>query len=317
MKFRKLITTTVLCVCAFTLSQAQENKTFNYSKSEVESSQVLLSDQWKATVNENVISIFNGNIQNNSDKSLSSLKLELLLSPLETTKKTGILTGYFLNEAQFKNIRKNTTFAGVNVKNGLDITLPPSGEYLPILILTDKKGKVHDFKILEESKIVSKNGVLTLASDQEAETHASATIPPIKDEATFVEKITLNEDNSIVLGKDWKIDIDFKNFMVNLSGGEISNLKANNIKNTQIDVFLTNEDQSVISGDFSGIKIASANLNKNLEGFSKMTDTQISTNLLQIPPQGTYYILLTLSTIDDEGNWSVRNKRIFTDTISL
>lgn len=181
------------------------------------------------------------------------------------------------------------------------------------MILTDSRGSVLDFKSLNETQIISKDGTFSIALPEVEEPIMEV---PHQESMTEV-KITMNEDNSVILGKDWKIDIDFKNFKVNLTGGEISNLRPKEVKNTKIDVFLTKENQDIITKDFSGLRIASANLERSLEGHTKMIDTNVTTDLLQIPPQGTYYILLTLSIIDDEGNWSVKNKRAFTETITL
>lgn len=108
MNIRKLFTAFGLTMFAFVLGQAQENKTFHYSEASIAESKIELSDEWKTTVIDNVVSIYNGNIQNNSNKTVHNLKLELILSPINSDVSHGVLTGYYLTEAQFKNIRKNS-----------------------------------------------------------------------------------------------------------------------------------------------------------------------------------------------------------------
>ncbi|MBA5630486.1 hypothetical protein [Moheibacter lacus] len=289
---------------------AQELKTINYSTSEINDSQLSLSENWAAYIDQNVVTIYNGKIQNQSNSKAKNLNIELYLTPKGAEETAGVIQGYSLAKVPFKTIDKNSNLVGVHIKSDLT-EVPPAGIYDPVLVLTDKNGKVLNYQNVHNS-IESKDGVLAIykvpVTPEGAVTAKPDLYPTVK--------MDIKEDNSVVLEKDWQVEVDFKNFMVKVIGGDITNKTDQDLNNLVLDVFLTKEEQTKIDSNFDAVHIASAEL-KKIEKFKKFVDTTISTNLTRIPETGTYHILLTLSVKDDKGNPVVRTKRAFLETISF
>lgn len=307
---KKIFLTAAFVLCVSNVVSAQELQSVNYTTNQINESKLVLSENWRAFIENNSVLIYNGNIKNESSDNAKNLNVELYLAPKDSEAIAGTIQGYHLTKVPFKNVAKNSSLVGVNIKSDVK-QIPPAGLYDPILVLTNKDGIVLNYQKVGNT-IESKDGSLGVYN------------VPVKPEGSIektpdlnpVVKIDVKEDNSIVLEKEWKVEVDFKNFMVKVIGGDIANRTDKDLNNMVLDVFLTKENQSVIDSNFDGVRIASAELDK-IEGFKKFVDTTISTNLTTIPQNGTYHILLTLSVKDENGNPVVRTKRAFANTISF
>lgn len=314
---KKTLISTILSFCLTGLLFAQELKTVNFSDVELNQSQLSLSENWKTVIDKSNITIVNGSIKNESSKNQRNLRLDLYLLPQGNNISNNTFTAYHLTNVGFPNIRKNSRLAGINIKGEL-VETPPNGIYDPILVLSNQ-GKIVSIQRVGNS-IEQNNGVFAYYSKptQTPSNKATGKGPISKEDfLNPLVKIEVVDDNSVSIDKEWKIDIDFKNFLVKLNGGDIANNTAYNFDDIVVNVFLTKENQNKLSQDFSGLLIASANLDKTIEKHTRFVDADITTNLQQIPQSGTYYILMTLSVKDEKGNLQVRSKRAFPNSVTF
>ena len=305
---KKLLITASLVFALGGLSLAQELKTVNINTTKVASSNLNLSDNWVTQIKDNSVLIYNGRIDNNSANTVKDLKLSLYLFGENADISTENVEGYLVSSVPLKKIEQTSNLVGVNIKSAVK-NLPPDGKYKSVLILTDKRDEVVAYKVTK-SLVEAKNGEIAVYREQvEVPTMKKPDLEPRV-------QIDLKEDNAIALEKDWKVDIDFKNFLVNIEGGDIANNTAETFDNIVLDVYLTTENQSKITQSFNGLLIASADLNK-IDANKRLIDTAVKTNMRAIPQSGTYHILVTLSSKDANGKTVVRNKRAFYNTISF
>src|SRR5690606_25601835 len=134
------------------------------------------------------------------------------------------------------------------------------------------------FQLKNSNILVDKDRIALVLPPSKPETNFEGVTDPNKP----IELVVQN-DNSLVLDGEWKVEIDFKNFMVSILGGNIINNTANDVKKFKIDVYLTNEKISSISQNFDGLQIASVPFEQVIPGNSKAIDTSIKTNLRAIP----------------------------------
>lgn len=301
----------VFTLFAFVVISAQELQSINYTTNEINESKLTLSENWRTVIEDSHVLIYNGNIKNGSSKNAKNLNVELYLTPKNMASNAGVIHGYHLTKVPFSNISKSSSLVGINIKSEIKET-PPAGQYNPVLVLTDSKGKVLAYQKVENI-LESKGGQLALLNSQTEPVGGA----PEKPELNPVVQMDIKEDNSIALEKEWKVEVDFKNFVVKVIGGDITNKTSKDLNNIVLDVFLTKEEQSKISSNFDAVHIASAELTNKIESYKKFVDTTVTTNLTTIPQNGTYHILLTLSVKDEKGNHVVRTKRAFLDTISF
>ena len=315
---KKLLIFTVYSLLFFGYLNAQEIKTVNFSDVELNQSQLLLSENWKTFIDKAQISISNGSIKNESNKNLRNLNLDLYLLPHGNDVVDNSFSAYHVTTVNFPSIRKNSSLAGINIKGEL-VQTPPNGLYDPVLVLSNK-GKVVSIQKVEDV-IEQKQGVFSFYSQPIKKSTTPTTQGIANHNANSnlnpVVKIEVVDDNSVSIDKEWKVDIDFKNFLVKLTGGDIANNTSDNFNNLVLNVFLTDENQTKINTDFKGLLIASADVEKPIEKHTRFVDANITTNLQQIPASGTYYILMTLSVKDSDGNLQVRSKRAFPNPVSF
>ena len=307
---KKIFLTTMFVFCVSGVF-AQELQSVNYTTNEINESQLVLSTNWITKIENNSVLIYNGNIKNESNKNVRNINLELYLVPQKLKQTAGAIKGFHVTKVPFKDVAKKSSLVGVNIENEVS-GVPPAGLYDPILILTDKNGKVLTYQkvnsVVESdgAKIAVKNIPLT----PDGKVMKTPDLYP-----SF--QMDIKEDNSIALENEWKVEVDFKNFMVKVIGGDISNKTSRDLNNVVLDVFLTKDVQNQVISNFDAVHIASAELSNKIESYKKFVDTTITTNLTTIPQNGTYHILLTLSVKDENGNSVVRTKRAFLDTISF
>src|SRR5690625_6156931 len=115
------------------------------------------------------------------------------------------------------------------------------------------------------------------------------------------------EDNSVVLDGEWKIEIDFKNFLVKMTGGDIANKVDQAQEDVAFEVFLTDQKLNKITEDFNGVKIASSKLGKPIDKKTTFFDTEITNNIIQITQTRSYYIMVNILTphTKHDGDWIV------------
>ena len=308
---KKTFITAMLVFCLASLASAQQMQSVNYKTNEIEESQLVLSHNWVTKIENNSVLIYNGNIKNESNKNVRNLSLELYLVPQKAKQTAGSIQGFHFTKVPFKEVNKKSSLVGINIKSEVN-TLPPAGLYDPILVLTDKNGKVLNYQKVKN--VVESDGVNLAVKKIEYLPDGSIKKSP---DLYPVFNMVVKEDNSLALEKEWKVEIDFKNFLVKVIGGDITNKTGNDLNNLVLDVFLTKTEQAKFNTNFDGVHIASAELSNKIESFKKFVDTTVTTNLTTIPQNGTYHILLTLSVKDEQGNAVVRTKKSFEDTISF
>src|SRR5690625_5785431 len=93
------------------------------------------------------------------------------------------------------------------------------------------------------------------------------------------------QDNSVVHDGEWKNEIDFKNFLVKMTGGDIANKVDQAQEDVAFEVFLTDQKLNKITEDYNSVKIAASKLGKPLDKKTTFFDTEITTNIIQIPQQ--------------------------------
>lgn len=304
---KKTLTTILLTFSSFFLLIAQETKTLNFNIAEIkESEKLVLSENWHTYIDDNTILVYNGSINNESKKKLTNFNLDLYLVPKDLDITNGNFNAFFITSQTYPTIDRNARMVRVNIKEKLRNPVI-EGLYTPLLVLS-RKGQILDIhKVQDILKIEDR--VITLYKP-EMESSVDTSLNP-------VVKISMYEDRSVSLEKDWKVEIDLANMLVKINGGDISNNTNSDIEHLSLDVFLTRENQSTIIKDFEGLLIASVDLNKPIEKNTKFVDTSVTTNARQIPQSGTYYILLTLSSKDENGKNQVRNKIAFPNAVSF
>jgi len=270
-------------------------------------SKLKLSQDWRLTIENQKVAIKNGRISNASSQPSGKMNLELFFSPAPLDLNSEKINGYPVSSFEISGTGGNSALAGVNILFETK-QIPPDGNYFPVLILT-QSGVIKDVFQMKNSNILVQNHTLTLFQ------------PSIKNETNFsgvtdpnipIQMVMLN-DSGVTLDDDWKIEIDFKNYMVTLTGGDINNRSSKDIKHLKIDVFLTKEKLSDISQNFDGLQIASIPFNEPIFARSKFSGTKINTNLRAIPPAGPQYILMTVSEVGEDGKTYVKSIRTFED----
>lgn len=303
----------------FTLISAQELKTISFNVDNINKSQIKISKNWTSAIQNKTLTISNGSVTNQTTSSSGRLKIEYYLSPGVLDLSSQKFEGFLIADTPLRSIDRNTSSVGVIIKNTVN-NLPPEGSYNPVLVLTNNSGNILDIIQLNGS-IIIENGVISKEKiDQPSETkidekESKADKSGITDLNTPI-KLNVNLDNSISLEKEWKINIDFKNFMVDLKGGDIANNTTQDSKNLIIDVYLSKGEAATLTSNFEGIHIAKAPLNPILKS-KRAVGASIKTNLRAIPPQGTYHIIMTLSEVDDSGKAVVKNTKSFQNAVTL
>lgn len=293
---------------------------------------VSLSKNWITAINlnDNELRLSNGSITNNLNKSTRRLSLDYYLSQTPLDASNPEITGFFMvSKNPIKAIGRNSSISGISLQNKMKQT-PEDGIYYQILVLTETNGNIKDIVQLRNQVTIANGSlqsdnatpkdntaVVEGNSAKETSERASQTDMSGVTDMSQPTKLTIRPDNSISLEKEWKIEIDFKNFMVNIIGGDIANNKLEDANGIILDVYLTKDDQTTFTSNFEGIHISKAPLQQTLGKAKRMTGAKIKTNLRAVPPSGTYYLLLTISEADASGNQVVLNSRTFQNPITF
>lgn len=291
--------------------------------------EISVSKNWITVINldGNELRLSNGSISNHQNKSTRKLSLDFYLSknPYDNANPDDL--GVLVAKNPINSLNRNSSISGISLVNSIK-QIPEDGVYYQILVLNEGNGNVRDIAQLR-SQIVIENGKLSPKKDDKntdvSVADNSTTEPKRTPQAdmsgvtdiTTPTKLTIRPDNSISLEKEWKIEIDFKEFMVNIIGGDIANNKMEDANGVILDVFLTKDNQTTFTSNFEGIHISKAPLQQTLAKAKRMTGAKIKTNLRAIPPSGTYYLLLTISETDKDGNQVVINSRTFQNPITF
>ncbi|SMC60018.1 hypothetical protein [Moheibacter sediminis] len=284
--------------------------------------EVSVSKNWMSVVNldGNELRLSNGSVSNHLNKSTKKLSLDFYLSQNPYDVSNPDSYGILIAKNPVNSLNRNASISGISLQNRIK-QVPEDGIYYQILVLTDVNGGVKDLTQLR-SQIIIKNGKLQPKKEvdnteiNKTPNNTSRTDMSGVTDLSKPTKLTIKSDNSISLENEWKIEIDFKNFMVKIIGGDMANNKSENTGKIVLDVFLTKDNQTVFSSNFEGIQIAMVPLDP-IENAKKLIGASIKTNLRAIPPSGTYYLLLTVSELDDSGNQIVVNSKTFKNPITF
>lgn len=300
--------------CIPFLTFAQETKTISFEQADLAKSDFKISKNWTSTIQDKSLTISNGNISNKSNGNSGKLKLEYYLfnSPLNFSSNS--INGFLIAETPIRSINRNASSVGVIIKNTVR-DLPPQGIYYPVLALSNSNGQILDLIQLSDLIVIENESMAKKQTEIPKKENESKTDMSAVTDLNKPIKLNVDLDNSISLEKEWKINIDFKNFMINLNGGDIANNTATDSKKLILDVYLS-KGEPAFTSDFQGIHIAKAPLNP-IKKSKRTVGTSIKTNLRAIPPQGTYHIIMTLSEVDDSGKAIVKNTKSFQNAVTL
>lgn len=313
---------------------AQELSTVNYKTSDVYTSGISFSDNWKTDIELNNVNVYSGQIQNISSKNYKNLILNLYLLPVGHNFNDNSFQGYLLTETNFKRLDRNSKLIAVNILSQINQT-PPDGLYNPVLVMTNQSGKVMAFKVLP-TKVTTHDGVTFIGDSKISKPQIAENETPvqeiknetevikkdipqqkiIKQDPDSVVKIKTAIDNSVSLDKEWEVGIDFKEAVVTINGGNISNKNNFKVNDLTLNVYLTKDNITQINQDFEGVQIASANIG-DIESLKTFVGTSVTAGLINIPQNGTYYILLTLSTDNGEGEQVIKSGKNFAKAVSF
>ena len=200
--------------------------------------------------------------------------------------------------------------------------------------MTNQSGKVMAFKVLP-TKVTTHDGVTFIGDSKISKPQIAENETPvqeiknetevikkdipqqkIKQDPDSVVKIKTAIDNSVSLDKEWEVGIDFKEAVVTINGGNISNKNNFKVNDLTLNVYLTKDNITQINQDFEGVQIASANIG-DIESLKTFVGTSVTAGLINIPQNGTYYILLTLSTDNGEGEQVIKSGKNFAKAVSF
>lgn len=316
------------------LAAAQEIRTISFNEEQLKKSEITLSTTWTSDIINKSLSIYNGNISNRANGNTGGLKLEYYLAPEEINLSKNQFTAYFIAQTPINNINSNTSMVGVAIRTSVQ-NLPPDGIYYPVLILTSANGRILDIYQMDgiveiENNAMHKLNIVQADVPAAPITPVEQNIPQIvntKEISTTTNmagvtdinkpvKVTVRLDKHVVFENEWKIEIDYKNFMVNLTGGDIANNTNQDSENLIVDVYFTTQKEMDFSNNFDGILIASSPVDP-VGKQMKLRKVSIKTNLRAIPPQGTYYIVIALSEMDEAGKPAIKSFRTYDNPQTL
>ncbi len=283
------------------------------NQNDLANSTLKLSHDWMLEIDNQQATIKNGKISNSSSQSSGKMNLELYFSSAPLDLNSDQMEGFLVSTFNLKAIKGNSSFAGVNIQFK-DQKIPSDGKYFPVLLLT-QSGKIKDIVQINR-RLKVQNNIVSIFNEIEEAKNTTTDTSGITDPNAPVE-ITVKNDNSITLEGEWKLDIDFKNFLVSILGGNIANNSSQDVDHLKIDVFLTKEKQTAISQNFDGLLIGSVPFESPIKAKNTFVDTSLKTNLRAIPSEGQYYILMTVSEIGSDGKTYMKSYRAFENPITL
>lgn len=313
---RLLLSSLFAFVLSGGMTFAQNFQSLKIDSIEIENSGIILSSNWIPKIeNYTILRLSNGRINNqSSNKTYKNLNLSVILISSDSifTKKS--IDGYRVSSIDIKKLKKSSNLVGLNIVDQID-DLPPSGKYQPLIVISRNNGTILDYQLLDETLEVRNNQITIIEyTEEESGQEKSSTIEI--PEIYHTEKLNLLNDNACSLEREWKVEIDFKNFMVNAIGGDISNNTSNDFRDVVLNIYLTNGETTSSINNFNGLLISSAKI-QNLKAEQRFVNVKVKTNLLNIPKNDTYTILMVLSTMDESGNLVVRSRRSFPNTITF
>lgn len=289
--------------------------------------ELSVSKNWISVVNldGNELKLSNGSITNNQNRSSRNLTLDFYLSQNPYDASNPDLLGILIAKNPVNSIRRNASISGISLQNKIT-QIPQDGTYYQILVLSEVNGDIKDITQLRSQIIVEKGKLKPKKEEVNKTIQETKQIvyPDKKTETNFSgvtditkpTKLIIRDDRSITLESEWKIEIDFKNFMTKIIGGDIANNKSSKTGKIILDVYLTKDQQTKFTENFQGLHIAKAPLDP-IEGSKRLRGASIKTNLRAIPPQGTHYLLLTVSEINKSGESVVISSKTFKNPITF
>lgn len=313
---RLLLSSLFAFVLSGGITFAQNFQSLKIDSIEIENSGIILSSNWIPKIeNYTILRLSNGRINNqSSNKTYKNLNLSVILISSDSIFTEKSIDGYRVSSIDIKKLKKSSNLVGLNIVDQID-DLPPSGKYQPMIVISRNNGTILDYQLLDEILEVRNNQITIIEyTEEESGQEKSSTIEI--PEIYHTEKLNLLNDNACSLEREWKVEIDFKNFMVNAIGGDISNNTSDDFKDIVLNIYLTNGETTSSINNFNGLLISSAKI-QNLKAEQRFVNVKVKTNLLNIPKNDTYTILMVLSTMDESGDLVVRSRRSFPNTITF
>lgn len=290
---------------------SQELKSLTFSKDEISTNKVSLSNSWMVSINTKSINISQGRISNANNFDTRNLSLSLYLSQDELNISSEKFSGYLLSEIPIKSIARNSSYVGINIESPTNY-LPSDGKYYQVLVLKDDRGTIKDiYQLPVEVKVEGKQ-LSIFFEEPKIEI-------PVEPQQVITEpiKVKMSNKGDIVLDKEWKVTLDFKNWTAIMNGGEIHNKRNSSTGKLIVDIYLVKDKMTEgITGDFIGFNIASAPVRESMNAGTRSRNVDIKTNITTIVPQGEYYILMTLSE-EVDGVKTIVSTKHFENVITL
>jgi len=299
---------------------AQEFKSVSFDPETLSQSNLELSSNWMVSIENNNVTARNGRIVNKSLQNSKELSLEIYLSPEPFSSASGKVEGYPASTVKLKSITANAALAGISIQASANNRLP-EGDYFPVLILYEA-GEIKGIKATNSFVNIDDSHVASISNkeikpEEIITSNTTATDMSGVTDPNQPVKFIVQNDNSISFENNWKIEVDFKNFLVTLTGGDISNNLVKDVDHLKVDVFLTSEKQSFIFENFNGLLIASAPFDFPIKAGNTFLNTAIKTNLRAIPPAGTYYVMMAVSETGNDGKTYLKNTRILDTPVTF
>ena len=114
--------------------------------------------------------------------------------------------------------------------------------------------------------------------------------------------------NGLHLEGLWEIDIDFDQLFVRIYGKEniIKNTNDTDSKPLRFTILLVENDPDSTNKTLSGYKVTDIDI-ESIKANTEIKNTIIETNFTNRIPQGTYYPILILSELDDDGVYKTKS----------
>lgn len=328
-----------------TISFAQKLVEVNLSDID-ENLRMDLSGTWATSFDYGAksVQISNGRIQNNRNTETGQLELRYIILT-EPYKANQANQGYMVGSFPFKAISGKTSVAGVSITSSLE-ELPHDGTYYPLVVLYERRDMVYvpvgsiapggeDKPLLVKNKTIEDAAPEPKEEIVEAEPEAEEWVEDIEVESkpgeTFQadlykiksEKLVMadvGERNYFEFRGDWQTTIDFKNLILELEGTFVK--RTTNKNPVMVGVYLVKKSKFDMNESKTGYKVSGQKLttfpwNFESEGAKEFIDVKIKANLTHTPIPGTYYVLLTASQEDANGNMKLNTYRLFENGFSF
>lgn len=130
-------------------------------------------------------------------------------------------------------------------------------------------------------------------------------------------KFITKQRNEIKFEKEWQVESDFNQAQILVKGGDITNRTNKEVQNLVFNFFVSKQALTEIDENFDGLLVATVNLDTNMAAMTIMESPTFGATLNPYPPSGDYFLILAISSIDEEGNYQICDTRTFDKPISF